>query len=35
MGGQWNSDGGTGWWNRGRVMVEECWWNSGSVLVEH
>ena len=32
---QWNSDGGTVWWNSGTVMVEQCggtveqsWWNS-------
>ena len=32
---QWNSDGGTVWWNTvtvwwnsGTVMEEECWWNS-------
>ena len=25
---QWNSDGGTAWWNSGTVMVEKCWWNS-------
>ena len=31
---QWNSDGGTAWWNGGRVMVEECWWKSGTVMVE-
>ena len=28
-GGQWNSHGGTLWWNSGTV-----WWNSGTVLVE-
>ena len=39
---QWNSDGGTVWWNSGTVMVEQCggtvWWtveqwntNSGTV----
>ena len=28
MVGQWNSDGGTVWWNSGTVMVEQCWWNS-------
>ena len=21
---QWNSDGGTVWWNSGRVVVEQC-----------
>ena len=30
---QWNSDGGTAWWNS---VVEEfggtVWWNSGTVL---
>ena len=29
---QRNSDGGTVWWNSGRVMLEQCggtvWWNS-------
>ena len=32
---QWNSNGGTVWWNSGTVMVEQCggtaeqsWWNS-------
>ena len=32
---QWNSDGGTLWWNSGTLMVEQCggtveqsWWNS-------
>ena len=35
MGAQWNSNGGTVWWNSGTVMVEQCdvtveqsWWNS-------
>ena len=38
---QWNSDGGTVWWNSGIVMVEQrggtveqCGWNSGKVIVE-
>ena len=31
---QWNSDGGTVWWNGRTVMVEQCWWNSGAVMVE-
>ena len=29
---QWNSDGGTVWYNTGTVIVEQCgervWWNS-------
>ena len=29
---QWNSDGGTVWWNTGTVIVEQCggtvWWNT-------
>ena len=29
---QWNSDGGTVWWNTGTVIVEQCggtvWWTS-------
>ena len=32
---QWNSHGGTLWWNSGTLMVEQCgrtveqsWWNS-------
>ena len=29
---QWNSDGGTVWWNTGTVIVEQCggrvWWKS-------
>ena len=32
---QWNSNGGTEWWNRRTAMVEQCggtvkqsWWNS-------
>ena len=43
---QWNSHGGTVWWNSGTVMVEQrggtveqSWWNSeldsGKVMVEH
>ena len=43
---QWNSHGGTVWWNSGTVMVEQrggtveqSWWNSeldsGTVMVEH
>ena len=31
---QWNSDGGTVWWNNETVMVEQCWWNSETVIVE-
>ena len=31
---QWNSDGGTAWWNGGTVMVEKCYCNSGTVMVE-
>ena len=38
---QWHSDGGTVWWNSGKVIVEQCggkekqcWLNSGTVLVE-
>ena len=31
---QWNSDGGTAWWNDGTLMVEQCWWNSGTMMVE-
>ena len=28
---QWNSVGGTVWWNRG---VKQCWWNNGPVMVD-
>ena len=28
---QWNSVGGTVWWNRG---VKQCWWNNGTVMVD-
>ena len=38
---QWNSHGGTLWWNTGTVMVEQCggtieesWWKSGTLVVE-
>ena len=38
---QWNSVGGTVWWNSGTVLeeqcggtVEQCWRNRGTVLVE-
>ena len=38
---QWNSDGGTVWWNSGTVMVEQCGgtveqglWNSETFIVE-
>ena len=38
---QWNSDGGTVWWNSEAVIVEQwnsdggtMWWNSGTVIVE-
>ena len=33
---QWNSDGGTVWWNSGAVMVEQCGgqWNSETLIVE-
>ena len=37
----WNSDGGTVWWNSGKVMVQQwnsdggtVWWNTGTVMVE-
>ena len=43
---KWNSHGGTVWWNRRTVIVEQCGgkkeqcgeavgWNSGTVMVEH
>ena len=28
---QWNSVGGTVWWNS---EVEQCWWNNGTVMVD-
>ena len=31
---QWNSVGGTVWWNSGTVFEEQCWRNRGTVLVE-
>ena len=38
---QWNSVGGTVWWNSGTVLeeqcggtVEQCWRNRGTVLVK-
>ena len=42
---QWNSHGGTVWWNSGTVLVEQCggqwnshgetpWWNSRTLMVE-
>ena len=31
---QWNSDGGTVWWNSGTLMVEECNEKVKTVLVE-
>ena len=45
MAEQWNSDGGTVWWNSGTVVVEQCggtvcWnsvveqWNSDGETVE-
>ena len=30
---QWNSDGGTVWWNSGTVCATVLW-NSGTVMVE-
>ena len=30
----WNSDGGTEWWNSGKVRVEQCCRNGGRVIVE-
>ena len=31
---QWNSDGGTVWWNSGTLMVEECNETVKTVMVE-
>ena len=31
---QWNSDGGTVWWNSGTLMVEECDETVKTVMVE-
>ena len=31
---QWNSDGGTEWWNGENGMVEQCWWNIETVIVQ-
>ena len=31
---QWNSVGGTVWWNSGKVMVKQCRWNSDSRTVK-
>ena len=31
---QWNSDGGTQWYNGGNVRVEQCCWNIETVVVK-